>query len=164
MTNRKSNMTLKKTVLAALISLAAAPAMADANLQVFLWDRMSSAEMTDTHKIEDHADRLSDAMGVTTNAQVIPAGKVTFNVLNVSGETEHEMVVSRLSGPDGTLPYDAEAMAVDEEAAGSLGEVSELPPGQSGTLSVTLDPGTYALYCNVPGHYAAGMWTTITVR
>jgi uncharacterized cupredoxin-like copper-binding protein len=53
---------------------------------------------------------------------------------------------------------------VNEDAAGHLGEVSELDPGQSGSLSMKLDPGTYMLFCNVPGHYMAGMWTTITVE
>ena len=157
-------MTMKTTFLAAALGLVAAPALADANLQVFLWDNMSSMEMVDNHKIEDHPDRLGDVMGITVNAREIPAGKVSFNVVNVSADSEHEMVLSRLSGPDGTLPYDAETMRVDEEAAGSLGEVAELPPGQSGSLSLTLDPGTYALYCNIPGHYAAGMWTIITVK
>ena len=45
-----------------------------------------------------------------------------------------------------------------------LGEVSELDPGKSGTLTLKLDPGTYMLFCNIPGHYMAGMWTTVTVK
>ena len=52
----------------------------------------------------------------------------------------------------------------NEDAAGHLGEVSELDPGKSGSLSMKLDPGTYMLLCNVAGHYMAGMWTTITVK
>jgi len=43
------------------------------------------------------------------------------------------------------------------------GEVPELDPGKSGTLSVSLQPGTYLLLCNQPGHYEAGMWTVFTV-
>ena len=103
-------------------------------------------------------------MGLAVNVKEVPAGEVTFNVTNTSSDAEHEMVVTKLSGPDGTLPYDDGNMRVDEEAAGSLGEVSELPYGQSGSLTVTLDPGTYVLYCNIPGHYAAGMWTRIVVK
>ena len=34
-----------------------------------------------------------------------------------------------------------------------LGEVSELDPGKSGTLTLTIKPGKYLLVCNVPGHY-----------
>ncbi len=142
----------------------AAPAMAGTTLHAFLWDAMDTMEMADNHKIEDHANRLEDAMGITLSATTVPAGEITFDVVNTAPDMEHEMVISRLSGPDGTLPYDAEAMRVDEEAAGSLGEVAELAPGARGVLTLTLDPGTYALYCNVEGHYAAGMWTLLTVN
>jgi len=44
-----------------------------------------------------------------------------------------------------------------------LGEVSELDPGASGELGIDLAKGSYILYCNVPGHYMAGMWTILTV-
>ncbi|MEU6641883.1 hypothetical protein ABZ863_04970 [Saccharomonospora sp. NPDC046836] len=40
---------------------------------------------------------------------------------------------------------------------------SALNPGQSGDLTVTLQPGTYEIYCPVDGHKAAGMDLTITV-
>jgi uncharacterized cupredoxin-like copper-binding protein len=42
--------------------------------------------------------------------------------------------------------------------------VSELDPGKSGALTITLEPGLYLLFCNVPGHFISGMWTTITVK
>ncbi len=141
-----------------------APAFADTTLHVFLWDAMSTMDMVEDHKIEDAADHTADVMGVTVNASVVPAGKITFDVMNTSDVSEHEMVVSKLSGPDGTLPYNTDDMRVDEEAAGSKGEVAELPTGEHGSLTVTLDPGTYALYCNIDGHYAAGMWTILTVK
>jgi len=35
--------------------------------------------------------------------------------------------------------------------------------GQSGSLTVTLQKGTYQLWCGVPGHKDKGMVTTITV-
>jgi uncharacterized cupredoxin-like copper-binding protein len=62
------------------------------------------------------------------------------------------------------LPYDPNTDRIGEEKAGSLGEVSELDAGKTGTLTLTLDPGTYMLFCNLRGHYMAGMWTTITVQ
>ena len=69
------------------------------------------------------------------------------------------------AGPDPNtpLPYDETLMKVDEDAAGHLGEVAELAPGQSGALRLTLKPGQYILYCNIPGHYAVGMWSLLTV-
>jgi hypothetical protein len=43
------------------------------------------------------------------------------------------------------------------------GEVSELDPGKSGSVTVALKAGKYLLICNVPGHFGAGMWTEFTV-
>jgi uncharacterized cupredoxin-like copper-binding protein len=38
-------------------------------------------------------------------------------------------------------------------------------PGQTGTKTFTIDkPGTYEVYCNQPGHEAAGMKGTLTVQ
>ena len=44
-----------------------------------------------------------------------------------------------------------------------MGEVSELDPGKSGSLTVTLNPGKYLLICNDPGHYVSGMWAEFDV-
>ena len=62
------------------------------------------------------------------------------------------------------LPFVANENRVDEEATHDLGEVSELDPGKSGSLTVDLKPGLYVLFCNVPGHFMAGMWTTLKVE
>ncbi len=159
-------MKLARNILAAAIFAGAAiasPAFAGTTLHVFLWDAGADMDMLDNHKIGDGADHATDTMGVTANVTTVPAGEITFDVLNASTDSEHEMVVSKL-GPDGTLPYVADMARVDEEAAGSAGEVSELAPGDSGALTVTLEPGTYALYCNIAGHYASGMWTILTVK
>ncbi len=159
----KMNKTLFAASFAALAALAS-PVFADATLHVFLWDGGPDMEMVDGHKIGDGADRLTDSMGITVNVLTVPAGKVAFDVLNASTDSEHEMVVSKLSGPDGTLPYKADEGRVDEDAIGSEGEVEGLTPGERGKLEVNLEPGTYALYCNIPGHYAAGMWAVVTVK
>ena len=37
-------------------------------------------------------------------------------------------------------------------------------PGASSWVTLTLAPGRYELVCNFPGHYAAGMYTQLTVR
>jgi uncharacterized cupredoxin-like copper-binding protein len=42
--------------------------------------------------------------------------------------------------------------------------VEEREPGQSGDLSAELQPGKYVLFCNVPGHFMAGMWAVLTVE
>jgi uncharacterized cupredoxin-like copper-binding protein len=102
-------------------------------------------------------------MGITADALEIPAGEVTFRAENASKDLVHEMVLARVQDQTRALPYLPDEMKVDEDAAGHLGEVAELEPGKSGALTVTLQPGTYILYCNIPGHYMMGMWTLITV-
>jgi len=44
-----------------------------------------------------------------------------------------------------------------------LGEIPDLAPGKTGTLTVDLKPGSYVLFCNQPGHYHDGMSTVLTV-
>jgi uncharacterized cupredoxin-like copper-binding protein len=103
------------------------------------------------------------AMGIQTDVTTVPAGEVTFVAVNKSAGMVHEMLVAPVPADGQLLPYDPDNYSVNEEASGDLGEVSELDPGASGALTLTLEPGTYILYCNVPGHYILGMWTTITV-
>jgi len=42
------------------------------------------------------------------------------------------------------------------------GFILHIPPKETG--KVTLDPGEYTIYCNIPGHRAAGMEATITAE
>lgn len=110
------------------------------------------------------ADMPKAVMSVTASPSTVPAGEVTFVASNKSADFTHEMILVKLSDPLSPLPYVTADTRVDEAAAGHLGEVSELEPGKSGSLSMKLDPGTYMLFCNLPGHYMAGMWTTIKVQ
>jgi len=69
------------------------------------------------------------------------AGPITFQVTN-SGKVPHDLVVKG-NGVNAKTPL--------------------LNPGQSKTLKVDLKPGTYELYCSVPGHKQLGMDLHITV-
>ena len=40
---------------------------------------------------------------------------------------------------------------------GAKGEIEEIAPGETKSLTLTLQKGHYALVCNLPGHYKAGM-------
>lgn len=110
------------------------------------------------------ADMSKAPMGITVDSNDIKAGEVTFVAVNDSKEFVHEMLIVPLRSVYSPLPYNATDERVDEDATGSLGEVSELDPGATGALRITVKPGTYMLLCNVPGHYAMGMWTTIVVK
>jgi uncharacterized cupredoxin-like copper-binding protein len=39
-----------------------------------------------------------------------------------------------------------------------------IKPGQAATVSVNLKPGSYQVYCDVPGHKELGMVSTISVK
>ena len=160
-------MKIAKLIAPCLFALApATPAAADATIQIKLWDKGGMMDMSKDmgFGMGMHGNMKMAIMGIDVDQASVPAGKVTFNVANVSKETVHEMLVSPIAGPDVTLPFIANENRVNEEAWGDLGEVSELDPGKAGSLTLDLKPGLYVLFCNVPGHFTAGMWTTIEVK
>lgn len=147
------------------------PSCADQSIKVSLWDKAEMMDKMDFGKSMGmgmgpgmHRGMGMGPMGIKLDTDNAAAGKVTFEVTNTSKETIHEMVVAPIENVDVVLPYNANENRVDEEAAHDLGEVAELEPGKSGTLTLELKPGLYVLYCNVPGHFMAGMWTTLAVK
>jgi uncharacterized cupredoxin-like copper-binding protein len=102
-------------------------------------------------------------MGIRVSSKTVKAGEVRFQVANASRSMVHEMVVSPVKSLKTALPFDKTANKIIEDDAGHLGEVAELEPGKKGELKLTLKPGSYILYCNIPGHYVLGMWTLLTV-
>ena len=152
-----------------LFGLAVSPVFAaQTTIKVDLWDRGAAVDMMTNMGMMMKPGMMATEMamapmGIMISAATVSAGEITFDVTNTSKEVIHEMVVSPVSDPAG-LPYDEQSSKVDEDAAGHLGEVAELDPGATGSLTLTFKPGTYILYCNIPGHYASGMWTLITVQ
>ena len=144
----------------------ATPALADTTITVKLADKGGMIDMSKGMGMGMgmHGNMKMAMMSIEVDKVSVPAGKVKFDVTNISAETVHEMLVSPISGLDVTLPYSAAESRVDEEASGDLGEVSELEPGKSGSLTLELKPGLYVLFCNIPGHFDAGMWTVIEVK
>ena len=107
-------------------------------------------------------------MSLDVSTMALKAGKVTFDVTNAKTSTvQHEMLVVRLTPAQeadlDTLPYNDKENTIDEESSKiqDLGEVSELDPGHEGQLTVTLKPGPYLLFCNVPGHFKMGMYKIV---
>lgn len=151
-------------VSAILIGAAPVAASATTLVKVELWDKGAGMAMpSDQIYGTPGVDSSKASMGVKLSRASAPAGVVMFVVTNSSKVMQHEMIVMALADAAKPLPYiDADAR-VDEDKAGDKGEVSELETGKTGTLSVTLAPGKYLLICNVPNHFAAGMWTTFTV-
>ncbi len=70
----------------------------------------------------------------------VRAGPVTFRVRN-QGVVDHNFGIEGRPGA----------------------ELGGIKPGESNTLSVRLEPGTYTAYCSLPGHREAGMVAEIRV-
>ncbi len=94
------------------------------------------------------------------------AGTVTISTPN-TGQLVHEMVLAKTQADPAKLPTTSDG-SVDEaklEAAGQdAGEIADVSPGATKSGKFKLTPGRYVMFCNVPGHYAAGMYGTITVK
>jgi uncharacterized cupredoxin-like copper-binding protein len=108
--------------------------------------------------------RLKD-FEVRQDAAVVPAGTVSFRILN-QGPTRHELIVVRTDRAPEKLPLQRDGLTVDEEAPGIelLDEVDGLDIDDRQTLDLRLAPGNYVLYCNLEGHYLGGMHASLAVR
>ncbi len=102
-------------------------------------------------------------MKMTATPDSVKAGRVTIHATNKSQALVHEVIVVLPPANGAPLPYDDKEGRAIEKRIKDLGEVSDLPPGKSGSLTVRLVPGDYLLICNQPNHYKAGMWTKLTV-
>jgi uncharacterized cupredoxin-like copper-binding protein len=110
-------------------------------------------------------------MRLTATPSSVPAGQESFVATNM-GSLNHELVILPLPANQivGTRAIQSDG-TIDE--TGSLGEASNgcgagsgdgIAPGASSWVNVTLAPGRYELVCNLPGHYAASMYSQFTVR
>ena len=140
-------------------------AMAAGTVNVSLWDEGGATVIASQAPVPGIAvDPAAQTMGVKAMPDETKAGMVTFKVTNTSKERVHELIVVKLGpGAEALRRVAAEGTADDDEAD-EKGEVSDLDPGESGMLTVDLQPGKYLLICGMPGHSAAGMWTELTVN
>jgi uncharacterized cupredoxin-like copper-binding protein len=133
-------------------------------VNVELWDKGNDVPMGTNMAFDTPSLDMSKAtMGTKAIPAKAPAGVVTFHVKNSSKDTVHELIVMYLVDPTKPLPYVDKDSKVDEAKTADKGEVSELQPGKSGSLTVVLKPGKYLLICDVAGHFAAGMWSEFEV-
>lgn len=92
----------------------------------------------------------------------VHAGKVTITAPNI-GHVEHELVLLQTNTDPSKLKTEADGEA-NEDAYSGPGEIPDVEAGSTKSVTLTLKPGTYAMICNVPGHYKAGMYGRITVQ
>lgn len=143
-------------------------ARAETVVRVSLWDK-GATSMDGADSMMPMGMGMADAkmesatMGITAAPSKIPAGPVSFRIVNDSAEFYHGLVIAAVADQSVPLPYLADTKMVDEAAAGALARSKELRPHDAGTVKVELKPGSYILFCNVAGHYMMGMWTVVTV-
>jgi len=100
---------------------------------------------------------------VNVSAQTAEAGNVEFAIANF-GTIQHEFLVTKTSYEPGMIPVGSEGKFDEEDKGVSVvDEISEWPVNEAKVLSVKLEVGTYELLCNIPGHYSAGMHTSLSV-
>lgn len=112
-------------------------------------------EPVDTVTAAAMADELVEATlnewSIQLSRTEMPAGQITFRVRNA-----------------GQLEHDFEIEAVDGGADGDAEVEGEIPPGEERLLNVTLQPGTYTIYCEAESeqgdHDELGERATFTVR
>ncbi len=105
------------------------------------------------------ATTLHDDSIVFDRAEV-PAGTVTFVIEN-QGTMAHEVEVFAGAGPGLRLPV--VAGVADTTGLTLIDEVEDIVVGTTTSLTVDLEPGTYLVICNLPGHYALGMTIELVV-
>ncbi len=113
---------------------------------------------------------MGGTMRVLVDRHDVSSGTVSFRAANI-GSLVHELVVLPLANGD---PVGSRAVGSDGKVSetGSLGEVSQtcgagagdgINPGALGWTTLDLPPGDYELICNLPGHYASGMYAELHV-
>jgi plastocyanin len=75
----------------------------------------------------------------------VPAGEVIIEFVN-HGQDEHNLHAAEAPG------------------GGEVGSLPNAQPNSHPTLKVDLRPGSYTLFCSLPGHEAKGMKATLTVE
>jgi uncharacterized cupredoxin-like copper-binding protein len=110
-------------------------------------------------------NKADGSQGLTLSADHAKAGKVEFEVKNSSTSMVHEFLIVKTDMTFDQFPIDPENPAkVDEDKLKGVKELSsDLDPGKSGKLTMDLKPGRYVVFCNQPGHFAAGMHLVFTV-
>lgn len=90
---------------------------------------------------------------------VAKAGKVTITGPN-NGKVVHELVLLRTDADPAMLPM----MGNDVDESTAVGEIADVEPGATKSMTLTLKPGKYVMVCALPGHYQSGMFGTVTVE
>ena len=87
----------------------------------------------------------TEAFRFVLSRSSVPAGKVIIEFVN-HGQDEHNL--NAVEGSEGEV----------------VGSLPNTPSNDHLSLTVDLQPGSYTLFCSLPGHEAKGMKATLTVE
>jgi mono/diheme cytochrome c family protein len=95
------------------------------------------------------AASASGQLAYVTSKASATSGPVAIEMPNTSGVTHNIAIEAGAHAASGSAPVLGASQFVSKGA---------------GTLNVALKPGVYTFFCQVPGHRAAGMFGTLTVK
>lgn len=105
----------------------------------------------------------TDGLAFEPDELAVPAGEEVTLTLTAEDAVEHDLVIEGvgMAGSVGDEAHgDDDEHAMDDDDL----HVAHADAGESVTATFTVDePGTYPVYCSVPGHREAGMEATLTV-
>jgi plastocyanin len=103
----------------------------------------TAGESTDAGQSQAQSLTATEAdFTISLDKDTLPAGEYEITVVN-NGHATHDLVV--------------------EEDGNDVAQTDGIAPGESATLTVTLDAGEYVFYCSVSNHRAMGMELTVQV-
>jgi uncharacterized cupredoxin-like copper-binding protein len=104
-----------------------------------------------------HVSERDFRIAVTPNH--VPAGDVLV-VMRNHGPDTHELIMVRSRS---RLPLRRDGLTVDEDVLSAVAAVEGAGPGHVGQVRLHLAPGRYELFCNMAGHFMAGMHAELVV-
>jgi uncharacterized cupredoxin-like copper-binding protein len=98
---------------------------------------------------------------ISTKPDHVAAGDILLSVRNEGPDT-HELIVVRSKS---RLPLRLDGLTVDERRLSALtvASLDGAGPGTQQRLHLHLTPGRYELFCNMAGHFMAGMHAELVV-
>jgi uncharacterized cupredoxin-like copper-binding protein len=96
------------------------------------------------------------------SATPVHLGTNAFVIQN-GGTEEHEFIGFKIDQPVTQLALTPDG-DLNEDVLNNVTDGDNLQPGTDQTRLVNLtEPGTYLFVCNLPGHFAKGMYTELTL-
>lgn len=106
-----------------------------------------------------HVQLANDSIELSQDT--VNSGRIVFATTNTSADLVHEIEV--FSGATKGVILPVSSSVADTAGLELVDEIEDIVPGATADLTVDLAPGTYLVVCNLPGHYAQGMWSYLEV-